>query len=72
MYHADEDMNFHKALRYFSNGMRITEGIAPACYYAIEGNLAMLYYLRTDSKGLVYSEDIWPTATGMGMITTSL
>lgn len=52
MYHVDEDMNFHKALRYFSNGMRITEGIAPACYYAIEGNLAMLYYLRTDLKDL--------------------
>jgi len=66
MYHVDEDMNFHKALRYFSNGMRITEGIAPACYYAIEGNLAMLYYLRTDSKGLVYSEDILAYGNGHG------
>lgn len=58
MYHVDGDMNFYKAIRYFSEGMRITENIAPACYYAIEGNLAMLYYLRSDPKGLMYSEDI--------------
>lgn len=55
---VDREMNFYKAISCFTRGMEFTEGKVPACYYALEGNLAIVYYLRNDPEGLRYARDV--------------
>lgn len=57
-YAIDREMNFYKAITCFTRGMEFTEGVAPACYYALEGNLAIAYYLRNNLEGLRYARDV--------------
>lgn len=56
-YTMDHEGNFYKCISYFMKGLEVTEGKSPV-YYTLEGNLALVYYLRNDYSGLKYAEDV--------------
>lgn len=56
-YTMDHEGNFYKCISYFIKGLEVTEGKSPV-YYTLEGNLALVYYLRNDYSGLKYAEDV--------------
>lgn len=58
MFAMDKEGNFYKAVSMFTKALEVTEGRCPESYYTIEGNLALVHYLRNEPSGLKYALDV--------------